>query len=82
MKYIPKQQQQPMMRNGSRGSVAANEAMVGARSPPILAEVEHKPIAEFLKNDPNKGYLYQNFLWLNIKSNKIKLFCMYRFIIG
>ena len=37
------------MRNGRRGSFSANEAMVGARSPPILADVEHKPIAEFLK---------------------------------
>ncbi len=49
MKYIPRQQQQPMMRNGRRGSFSANEATVGARSPPILADVEHKPIAEFLK---------------------------------
>ena len=49
----PRQQQQPMIMNGSRGSVADRDAMVGANRPPILAEVEHNPIAEFLDNKIN-----------------------------
>jgi len=51
----PRQLQQPMIMKGNSGFVEDKDAMVGARSPPILAEVEHKPMAEFLTGVGNNS---------------------------
>ncbi len=51
----PTQLQQPIIKNGSSGFVDASEAIVGANKPPTLADVEQRPIAEFLTGVGNSS---------------------------
>ena len=51
----PTQDEQPMIMKVNSGFVLESEAMVGVSRPPTLADVEHRPMAEFLTGVGNSS---------------------------